>query len=313
MLPRIFKIGSCRFRAIASRPLEINPIKGLVVTAIAIVIVNLSGCLIVPPIEDKPYTGQALEFIQIGVTGKAEVLAYFSENFENTAPTRFGNDSVWVYTAVYSGWGFIFCGVGLPGLGCAGLGDTDYYYLVLRFSDDRIVARYDVYEGGDECQESNFCAVRNNYRGYMVLADKAADQEAKMYAAPPDRCAVYIYTTDPPRVLLPMGVYLDDVPLGLITDRSAYFWTHMSVGEHRIEIQFEDYAFGDNTRDGNASYYDKTFFDCSPNELVFLRAELETSVWSFTTTIRTEEEQIARQHISERTLALLPDSADQNK
>jgi len=286
-------------------------LKGVVCAAVAIVIANVSGCMIVPPLEDPPYTGEALDFMQTGITGKAEVLSYFSEHHENAVPATFGNDSVWVYSAVYYGWGFVFCGVGAPGIGCGGLGDTDYFFLVIHFSDDGTVSSYEIFEEGDECQESDFCAVKNNFRGYMVLADKDIDRDAKNFSAPDSGCAIYIYTTDPPKLLLPLNVFIDGIRSGSITDESGFFRREMSTGEHQISAHFPSIDYGDKVLRG--IYVATISFHCAPGQLVFLHAHLP-SIWSSKKfTIQVEDEQLARQHISERSLALLPDTVDNDR
>lgn len=246
---------------------------------------SLSGCII-PIFPDPNPFEERFDFIRLGQTNRAEVIANLS-----VPPFVRRHEGFFGYIAYEGGYGVavvIFLPPG-PGAAIGGRGLTARF-VGIEFDEQDIVTHYDqaavkshidtedkAQEPWRACLPTGVCI--DFHKGAIVASLSAQeDAQAKRFQSVQDHCAIYLVRTDKaPESELPgprlFSVYLDDIHAGESGPGTYFYWI-ISPGQHIIESKSLDEAsrstvfLSDSTNKGQGG---SVQFACSPGEKVFVR------------------------------------------
>jgi len=225
-----------------------------------LLLLALSGCVAVPVSKDLPsrFSREQLAKLEKGATTRDMVLENLRE------PDLRNGDRTFYY-----GWaGSSFVApwlIATSGGGAAGVvgGSGDLHLLTIDFDESGVVKDLKLDPATDNFNDVvNLNAVTSTAE-LRILAPEADDAEAKLFHAPPDRCAIYVYGGGFPTTSLGQ-LSLDGrsvVPLLAGVFSSYYVMVTPDPGSHSLS----------QSGPRSPAYLTIT---CAPGELVFVRAGL---------------------------------------
>ena len=189
----------------------------------------LAGCIpIKPPPGEKPFRSEQMSFVVIGETTRDEVLDKFASLDVPLYPTRFEEDSVWVYRADRDTWQWLVCvGAGYSA-DCGIVGMMRNYFLKFDFDSEGRVVDWSASSTLGECSTDGVC---EEGEAIMVFAGERAGQRARSAPAD-DSCAIFVFATAGKGSAVPVS--LDDRYVGAIVNDSAFIQIAVPAGKYRV-------------------------------------------------------------------------------
>jgi len=267
--------------------MNINDLKRMVRTVSRILpLVMMAGCIVIPvPTGEKPYYAAAIPKLEVGVTGKSEVLQEFG-----VPDVTYHRESELIYITTQESWkvawGFILLTPWAGGVDGGIETLHKRFVLSLSFDTQDTLSAFEFDTAGDDfgdCTSHGICLGKTN--AVMRYANSATESAVKGFKLSEGQCSIYLHGPGNKKAY---EVSLNGkIPVSIFSTGAFIHW-NTKPGPQSLVI-FPEPAYLD--------------FDCKAGEIVFVHFDL---IRPGPSRLRLESDATGREHLSHRRLVLLP-------